>query len=83
MLACQGGWDWKTSGTLFSRAYLESFKTITFFSFMVAVLGIGLSLVLAVFADHHQGRAEKRKTLLKSCRTPWHLPWPACCNGSS
>jgi sn-glycerol 3-phosphate transport system permease protein len=32
-------------------AYLESFKTTAFFSLMVAVLGIGLSLLLAVFAD--------------------------------
>jgi sn-glycerol 3-phosphate transport system permease protein len=31
--------------------YLESFKTTAFFSFMVAFLGIGVSLVLAIFAD--------------------------------
>ena len=32
-------------------SYLESFKTTAVFSALVAVLGIGLSLVLAVFAD--------------------------------
>ena len=38
--------------TLFAdEAYLESFKITAFFSVMVAVLGIGLSLLLAVFAD--------------------------------
>jgi sn-glycerol 3-phosphate transport system permease protein len=31
--------------------YLDSFKTTAFFSFMVAFLGIGVSLVLAIFAD--------------------------------
>jgi sn-glycerol 3-phosphate transport system permease protein len=31
--------------------YLESFKTTAFFSFMVAFLGIGVSLILAIFAD--------------------------------
>ena len=31
--------------------YLESFKITAFFSFMVAFLGIGVSLMLAVFAD--------------------------------
>src|SRR5665647_1889969 len=37
---------------LFSEtAYLESFKITAFFSLLVAVLGIGISLVLAVFAD--------------------------------
>ncbi len=38
--------------TLFNDAgYLASFKTTSIFSILVAVLGIGLSLVLAVFAD--------------------------------
>ena len=38
--------------TLFNDAgYLASFKTTAVFSFLVAVLGIGISLVLAVFAD--------------------------------
>jgi sn-glycerol 3-phosphate transport system permease protein len=38
--------------TLFSdSAYLESFKITAFFSLLVALLGIGVSLVLAVFAD--------------------------------
>jgi sn-glycerol 3-phosphate transport system permease protein len=32
-------------------SYVESFKTTAFFSVMVAGIGIGLSLVLAVFAD--------------------------------
>jgi sn-glycerol 3-phosphate transport system permease protein len=37
---------------LFSdRSYLESFKTTAVFSFLVATLGISLSLVLAIFAD--------------------------------
>src|SRR6185369_14338548 len=37
---------------LFSeKAYLESFKITAFFSIMVATLGIGISLMLAVFAD--------------------------------
>jgi sn-glycerol 3-phosphate transport system permease protein len=31
--------------------YLESFKTTAYFSFMVAFLGIAVSLILAVFAD--------------------------------
>jgi sn-glycerol 3-phosphate transport system permease protein len=33
------------------RAYLESFKITAFFSILVAALGIGISLLLAVFAD--------------------------------
>ena len=38
--------------TLFSdAAYLESFKTTAIFSVLVAVLGIAISLMLAVFAD--------------------------------
>jgi len=38
--------------TLFSdAAYLESFKTTAIFSVLVAVLGIAVSLMLAVFAD--------------------------------
>ena len=38
--------------SLFADAgYLASFKITAFFSFMVAFLGIGLSLMLAVFAD--------------------------------
>ncbi len=38
--------------TLFGdSAYLESFKTTAVFSILVAVLGIALSLLLAVFAD--------------------------------
>jgi len=38
--------------TLFGdSAYLESFKTTAIFSILVAVLGIALSLLLAVFAD--------------------------------
>ena len=38
--------------TLFGdSAYLESFKTTAIFSILVAVLGIALSLMLAVFAD--------------------------------
>src|SRR5438067_3600253 len=36
---------------LSDASYLASFKTTAFFALMVAVLGIGLSLLLAVFAD--------------------------------
>ena len=51
--------------TLFNdEAYLESFKTTAFFSVMVAVLGISLSLVLAVFADRIIKGALAYKTLL-------------------
>jgi sn-glycerol 3-phosphate transport system permease protein len=46
------------------EAYLESFKTTAFFSVMVAVLGISLSLVLAVFADRIIKGALAYKTLL-------------------
>lgn len=51
--------------TLFAeRAYLESFKITAFFSFLVAVLGIGISLVLAVFADRIVRAAMFYKTFL-------------------
>ena len=46
------------------RAYLESFKITAFFSFLVAVLGIGVSLVLAVFADRIVRAAMFYKTFL-------------------
>jgi len=46
------------------RAYLESFKTTAFFSVLVAVLGIGISLVLAVFADRIVRGAMFYKTFL-------------------
>ena len=45
-------------------AYLESFKTTAFFSLLVAALGIGLSLLLAVFADRIIKGALFYKTLL-------------------
>ena len=45
-------------------AYLESFKTTAFFSLLVAVLGISLSLILAVFADRIAKGALFYKTLL-------------------
>lgn len=45
-------------------AYLESFKITAFFSFLVAVLGIGVSLVLAVFADRIVRAAMFYKTFL-------------------
>ena len=45
-------------------AYLESFKTTAFFSLLVAVLGISLSLILAVFADRIVKGALFYKTLL-------------------
>ncbi len=46
------------------RAYLESFKTTAVFSLSVAVLGIAISLVLAVFADRVIKGALAYKTLL-------------------
>lgn len=51
--------------TLFNdEGYLASFKTTAFFSLMVAVLGISLSLMLAVFADRIIKGALFYKTLL-------------------
>jgi sn-glycerol 3-phosphate transport system permease protein len=51
--------------TLFSdSAYLESFKITAFFSFLVAVLGIAVSLALAVFADRILRGAMFYKTFL-------------------
>ena len=44
--------------------YLASFKTTAIFSSLVAVLGIGISLVLAVFADRVVRGATFYKTLL-------------------
>jgi len=44
--------------------YLESFKTTAVFSILVAVLGIGLSLMLAIFADRIIKAALAYKTLL-------------------
>lgn len=50
---------------LFADAsYLESFKTTALFSILVAVLGIGLSLMLAIFADRVARGAMFYKTLL-------------------
>ncbi|MDB5890443.1 MAG: carbohydrate transporter rane protein 1, family [Polaromonas sp.] len=46
------------------EAYLESFQITAFFSIMVAGLGIGLSLVLAVFADRIIKGALAYKTML-------------------
>ena len=46
------------------RSYLESFKTTAIFSISVAVLGIALSLLLAVFADRVIKGALAYKTLL-------------------
>ena len=46
------------------RSYLESFKTTAIFSVSVAVLGIAVSLVLAVFADRVIRGALVYKTLL-------------------
>jgi sn-glycerol 3-phosphate transport system permease protein len=51
--------------TLFGdAAYLESFKTTAIFSILVAVLGIALSLMLAVFADRIIKGALAYKTML-------------------
>jgi sn-glycerol 3-phosphate transport system permease protein len=51
--------------TLFSdSAYLESFKTTAIFSILVAVLGIALSLMLAVFADRIIKGALAYRTML-------------------
>ena len=50
---------------LFADAgYLESFKTTALFSILVAVLGISLSLLLAIFADRVVRAAMFYKTLL-------------------
>ena len=46
------------------KSYLESFKTTAIFSVSVAVLGIALSLLLAVFADRVIKGALAYKTLL-------------------
>ena len=45
-------------------SYLASFKTTAQFSFLVAMLGIGLSLMLAIFADRVVRVAMFYKTLL-------------------
>ena len=45
-------------------AYLESFKTTAIFSILVAVLGIALSLLLAVFADRVLRGALAYRTML-------------------
>lgn len=51
--------------TLFNDSgYLQSFKTTAIFSILVAVLGISVSLVLAVFADRIVKGAMAYKTLL-------------------
>ncbi len=51
--------------TLFGdSAYLESFKTTAIFSVLVAVLGIALSLMLAVFADRVVRGALAYRTML-------------------
>jgi sn-glycerol 3-phosphate transport system permease protein len=51
--------------TLFGDAtYLESFKTTAIFSVLVAVLGIALSLLLAVFADRVIKGALAYRTML-------------------
>ena len=46
------------------ESYLASFKTTAIFSILVAVLGIGLSLMLAIFADRIVKGAMGYKTLL-------------------
>lgn len=45
-------------------SYLESFKTTAIFSVLVASLGLGISLMLAVFADRVVKSAQVYKTLL-------------------
>lgn len=45
-------------------SYLTSFKTTGIFSVLVAVLGLGISLILAVFADRVARGAAVYKTLL-------------------
>jgi sn-glycerol 3-phosphate transport system permease protein len=49
---------------LSDSAYLESFKTTAIFSILVAVLGIALSLMLAVFADRVIKGALAYRTML-------------------
>ncbi len=46
------------------ESYLASFKTTAIFSLLVAVLGIGLSLILAIFADRIIKGAMLYKTML-------------------
>ncbi len=46
------------------ESYLASFKTTAIFSLLVAVLGIGISLMLAIFADRIMKAAMLYKTLL-------------------
>jgi sn-glycerol 3-phosphate transport system permease protein len=46
------------------ESYLASFKTTAIFSLLVAVLGIGLSLMLAIFADRIIKGAMLYKTML-------------------
>ena len=46
------------------ETYLASFKTTAIFSVLVAVLGIGISMLLAVFADRLNRGATFYKTLL-------------------
>ena len=61
--------------------YLASFKTTAFFSILVAVVGIGLSLILAIFADRIiKGAIVYKTALLRP--TPWPLRWRACCGCS-
>ncbi|MBK6322607.1 sn-glycerol-3-phosphate ABC transporter permease UgpA [Candidatus Aalborgicola defluviihabitans] len=46
------------------ESYLESFKTTAVFSLLVAVLGLSLSLVLAIFADRVVKGSQLYRTLL-------------------
>jgi hypothetical protein len=67
---------------LFTEAsYLASFKITAFFSIVVAVFGIGLSLLLAVFADRVV-RGACSTGRCSSGPTRWRRQWPGCCGSS-
>ncbi len=67
---------------LFSQqAYLDSFRVTAVFSILVAVVGLGVSLLLAVMADRVIRGAGLYKTLL-IWPYAWRPPSSACCGCS-
>src|ERR1700694_2610341 len=63
-LSTQFVWFQNFSELFRDRRYLESFKVTPFFSLLVAVWGLGISLLLAVMADRVVRGAMAYKTLL-------------------
>jgi sn-glycerol 3-phosphate transport system permease protein len=57
-------WFENFSALLHDGSYLESFKTTALFSLCVAVLGMGVSLLLAVFADRVRTGSSVYRTFL-------------------